>query len=198
MSRDYTVKKALPQNRYGRLTVIGNAKGGWLCRCDCGAEKVVRTQALKSGSTQSCGCYQAAVRTRARSHGMTHDPIYRLWVSMMDRCYRSNVPNFRFYGARGITVCERWHTFQNFHADMGDRPEGTSLDRIDNSRGYEPENCRWSALTAQSRNTRRNRHLTLNGRTATVAEWSEITGLSPQTIASRLRRGKSVEEALQT
>jgi hypothetical protein len=196
MPRDYTAKKPLSHTRYGRLEVIGNAKGGWLCRCDCGTEKVIRTQALTSGATQSCGCYQDSVRHRARSHGMTYEPIYRLWVSMVDRCTRPSVPNFAFYGARGITVCERWRTFENFYADMGNRPDGMSLDRRDNTRGYEPENCRWAALKVQSRNTRSNRLLTLNGKTATVAEWAELLGMPPQTIASRLRRGKSIEQAL--
>lgn len=196
MPRDYTIKKALPHSRYGRLTVIGNAKGGWLCRCDCGIEKVVRAQCLKTGATQSCGCYQKDVRARPWKHGKTYDPIYRLWVSMMDRCYRSNVPNFAYYGGRGIRVCERWHTFENFYADMGDRPDGHSLDRTDNAGNYEPSNCRWAPLTAQSRNMRSNRRLTLNGVTRPLVEWAELRGIPPQTVAGRLRRGKSIEQAL--
>lgn len=197
MPRDYTIKKALPQSRYGRLTVIANAKGGWLCRCDCGTEKIVRSQALTTGATKSCGCANLERVRAPRTHGMTYTPIYRLWVSMMDRCYRENVPNFQFYGARGITVCERWHTFEHFYADMGERPEGHSLDRHPNNNGnYEPGNCRWARLTDQSRNMRSNRLLTHDGVTRPLVEWAELLGIPPQTIAGRLRRGKSIADAL--
>lgn len=196
MPRDYTAKAPLPQSRYGRLSIIANAKGGWLCRCDCGTEKVVRAQALKSGSTKSCGCYQKSVRRQPRTHGMTYTAIYRLWVSMKDRCYRESVPNYPFYGGRGIKVCERWHTFTNFYADMGQRPDGHSLNRINNDGDYEPANCRWSKLSEQSRNTRRNRMLTLDGTTRSLIEWAELHGLHPETLASRLRRGWPLSRAL--
>lgn len=197
MARDYTLKKPLPQSRYGRLTVIGNAKGGWLCRCDCGTEKVVRAQCLKSGATQSCGCYQRDVRQRPWKHGMTYKPIYRLWVSMVDRCTRQNVPNYPLYGGRGIRVCERWMTFENFYADMGDRPEGMSLDRIDSDGNYEPSNCRWATAKQQANNVRRNVLLTHNGKTQSIGLWAAELGIGIQTIRTRINRGASPEAALQ-
>lgn len=197
MTRDYTVKKPLPQSRYGRLSVIKNAKGGWLCRCDCGAEKIVRAQALKTGATQSCGCYKAEVRHRPWKHGMTYKPIYRLWVSMIDRCTRPNVPNFKSYGARGIKVCERWQTFENFYADMGDRPDGKTLDRIDQNGNYELGNCRWATHKVQARNRRDNRLITMNGETKPLIAWCESFGLSPLTVSGRLRRGATLEAAFQ-
>lgn len=197
MPRDYTFKKALPQSRYGRLTVISNAKGGWLCRCDCGNEKVVRTQCLKVGTAKSCGCLKAEKPGGRTTHGMTYKPIYRLWVSMVDRCYRENVPNFKFYGGRGIRVCDRWRTFLNFYADMGDRPEGCSLDRIDNAGNYEPSNCRWAPHTVQHANRRGTRTLTYKGKTQALADWSRETGVALITIRGRLNRGATPEAALQ-
>lgn len=197
MPRDYTLKKPLPQTRYGRLSVIANAKGGWLCRCDCGTEKVIRTQGLKSGAAQSCGCSLQLIRNRPTKHGMSKTSSYRLWVSMMDRCSRPSVPNFSYYGGRGIKVCERWQTFENFHADMGERPEGMTLDRIDTNGNYEPSNCRWASHQQQGANRRNNRMLTLNGVTKPLPLWCSELGLNPVTVSGRLRRGASPEAALQ-
>lgn len=197
MPRDYIAKKPLPQIRYGRLTVIANAKGGWLCRCDCGTEKVIRTQALKNGATQSCGCYQDSVRHRPKTHGMSQAPIYRLWVSMLDRCTRPNVPNYKSYGGRGITVCPRWTVFENFYSDMGNRPDGMTLERKDNHGPYEPGNCHWASHQVQGRNRRNNRLITVRGETKPLIVWCETYGLSPITVATRLRRGATLEAAFQ-
>ena len=116
---------------------------------------------------------------------------------MMQRCYIETVPNYASYGGRGIRVCERWHQFENFYKDMGDRPEGMSLDRIDNNGDYEPSNCRWTTFKTQHANRRNNRNLTLNGHTKCIAEWANELNLHPATIRNRLRRGASDEEALQ-
>jgi hypothetical protein len=119
---------------------------------------------------------------------------------MTARCYQPKCKEFRLYGARGITVCERWkgyHGFENFCADMGERPSGTSLDRIDNDGQYSPENCRWATQRQQARNSRKNRLLTLGDRTACIAEWAEITGISQYTIRQRVAKlGWSDERAL--
>ena len=130
-------------------------------------------------------------------HGMTKTPAWRAWNSMMDRCYREGVPNYGSYGGRGITVCERWHTFANFYADMGDRPEGMSLDRIDNDGPYSPDNCRWATSKDQARNRRNNNILALNGEERCIKDWSELLGIHPATIRNRLRRGATAEQALQ-
>ena len=115
---------------------------------------------------------------------------------MKARCLNTNAPNYTSYGGRGITICERWMSFVNFLADMGERPPGTSLDRIDNDRDYCPDNCRWATPRQQSRNTRIARLITFNGETMRVVEWAERLGLNEYIIRSRLKYGWSVERAL--
>jgi hypothetical protein len=112
---------------------------------------------------------------------------------MRQRCGNPRHPAWDDYGGRGIKVCDRWDRFENFLADMGERPAGTSLERIDNSRGYEPGNCRWATRTDQNRNTRASHNLTYDGQERSIAEWSEVTGIPYRTIMSRLRYGWSAD-----
>jgi len=130
---------------------------------------------------------------------MSGTPIYTLWLNMKCRCYDPQAINYERYGERGVSVCERWRTsFQNFYQDMGNIPApGYSIERIDNEGNYTPENCRWATPKEQARNTRRNRMLTHKGKTLSVAEWSEITGIGSTTIRQRLDGCNwSVDEAL--
>jgi hypothetical protein len=136
----------------------------YLCRCDCGNEATVRGASLARGNTRSCGCLRreatAAMGKARATHGHTvghkPTPTFNSWSSMRDRCNRVTGPNYANYGGRGITVCDRWvDSFENFLADMGERPVGTSLDRIDPFGNYEPGNCQWSTPTAQARNRRK-------------------------------------------
>lgn len=137
----------------GKRTSTGRALRSWICVCDCGKQLEVRTQDLRYGSTKSCGCYNLSIASaRATKHGGVRTPTYKSWSAMLKRC--RDVSDLR-YGGRGITVCERWYSFSNFLADMGERPRGTSIDRIDVNGNYEPSNCRWATAKEQGRNTRR-------------------------------------------
>lgn len=157
-------------NRYGRLVVVSylGKKGKshlWNCRCDCGQEKIIYANNLKKGDSKSCGCLQKEiVSIKNTTHGMTETPMYDVWQSMKWRCVNPENHNYKHYGGRGITVCERWlHSFENFFADMGLRPSPElSIDRIDNNGNYELSNCRWATKGEQNSNTRRNNKVATN------------------------------------
>lgn len=123
-------------------------------------------------------------------------PEYRSWMQMAQRCANQKNPAFSRYGGRGIRVCDRWASFDNFIADMGPRPAGTSIDRIDNDGGYEPGNCRWATTTEQARNQKKTRRLTLGDETLPVSEWAERLGVSAKTLWTRIYAGWSVERVL--
>jgi hypothetical protein len=126
-----------------------------------------------------------------------NNPSWRSWWGMIRRCYYARATRFERWGGRGITVCERWKTFEGFLADMGEKPEGSSLERIDNDKGYSPENCKWATPKEQARNTRRNRLLTFNGITLPLVSWVERTGLKRTAITQRIDSyGWTIEQAL--
>ncbi len=188
--------------RFGRLKVIAwdriNKWGAhyWLCLCDCGEKRIVPGFRLRRGSTKSCGCLQKQlVKERSTTHGKRHHPIYYIWRSMLSRCSRPMATDYSRYGARGIKVCKRWQKFENFYADMGDRPVGpkNTLDRIDNEKGYSPRNCRWASHAEQARNTSTTRLITFKGRTLCIAEWAREYGIRYSSMQYRLRRHGSVE-----
>jgi len=139
------------------------------------------------------------VAYRNRKHGLYRTPSYRSWQKMRARCLNTNHKHYSNYGGRGITICERWNDFRNFFADMGERPEGMTLERIDNSKGYSPENCRWATRKEQQNNMRRNRILQLNGKSMNLTQWAEYLGIKRKTLEKRLNIfGWSVERALTT
>lgn len=171
------------------------------CACACGAERAVSYANLTSGVTKSCGCLRREILIqRQTKHGQSHGrvtPTYACWKSLRNRCANPNEQYYHLYGGRGITVCERWQSFENFLADMGERPSDKhSIDRIDNDGNYEPGNCRWATLTEQNNNNRRNVLIEHNGRIQTVAQWAEETGLSWSAIRKRLLRGMSGSDAV--
>jgi hypothetical protein len=134
----------------------------------------------------------------SKSNGGRPTPTYESWVAMHTRCTNPKHPKFRLYGGRGITVCERWASFEAFLADMGERPKGTTLDRIDNDRGYERGNCRWATDSEQNSHRSNNHLVKFTGVTCTLAEWARRTGLLKSTIRMRLASGWDVERALTT
>ena len=200
----------LQGKKFGRITVIErgeNAKNGtarWLCRCDCGNYKLVRNDKLRYGEVVSCGCYlKEKGRKQLTTHGLLNELYGReLRKSLSAMKYRCNNPHcsqYKNYGARGIKVCEEWETsfaaFYQWAINHGYK-KGLSIDRIDNNKGYSPDNCRWIPLVKQQRNKRNNRLVSFNGKTACVAEWCETTGLTHACIVSRLEHKWTVEETL--
>jgi hypothetical protein len=186
---------------FGRLRVIGpaertrNNETAWYCQCSCGNVCIKPTRSLRVNNIRSCGCLKRENKANWK-HGQRRNPIYKCWHSMIQRCTNPNNSSYADYGGRGITVCERWQHFMNFYADMGERPLNMTLDRVDNNGPYSPENCRWATTSEQSRNTRHTRMITFNGRTQCLQDWATEIGISHATIASRLKRGKTVGEAL--
>ena len=163
----------------------------WLCRCDCGNEVSVATGSLRCGETQSCGCLRREITgQRTRTHGLSRKSgTYAVWVGMRDRCFCVTDTSYHRYGGRGITVCERWSSFENFLADMGERPPGMTIDRIDNNGPYSPENCRWATNLEQSRNKRTSILITVGSETLCLSEWADRTGIDYWTLHGRIRRG---------
>lgn len=127
---------------------------------------------------------------------MRNSPTYQTWADMLNRCRNPNARQFKNYGARGIVVCERWHSFANFHADMGERPAGLTIERKDNDGDYCKENCKWASRAEQRRNQCDCRHIEIDGSRKTVEEWARHVGLAPMTILRRLRRGIGGRDAV--
>lgn len=193
---------ALEGWRFGRLVVLEKShKGGrgeiyWRCQCDCGSTLSTRAASLRTGRTQSCGCLH---KERISTHHMTGLPTFKSWESMKQRCTNPASPDFHNYGGRGITVCDSWlHSFDSFLADMGERPKGMTLGRIDNEKGYEPSNCAWVTARDQQRNRRNTRKILHNGAVKTIYELAEQTGLSPKLIGDRLYAGWDVSKVFAT
>lgn len=172
----------------------------WLCRCDCGAEKVVAGVALRNGLTQSCGCLHVeSAAALNRRHGQYLSRTYKTWAGMIQRCTNPRKRYYEHYGGRGILVCDRWRNdFESFRADMGECPEGLSLDRIDVNGNYEPSNCRWATRAEQMNNTRTVTRLTVDGATKTLHEWASEKGINPRTLQKRLNSGWSHQNAVTT
>ena len=192
--------KAYPAvgEKVGRWTILAVDSDYRQCRCDCGTESRILTQNLRSGLSKSCGCLKKEVlRSIHLTHGSSISRTYRIWRNMLNRCQNPNVPHYYRYGGRGIVVVERWLSFEQFKADMGECPPGHSIDRYPDKDGpYSPENTRWATPKQQGRNQRSNRVLTHDGRTQTLVEWAEEFGIASRTLWVRLHRGWTMEQAL--
>lgn len=182
------VKEIALGTRFGNWEVLGKGtpmrgRTMWRSRCKCGAIHDLSGSALRGGRTKSC---QDCNRTR---HGKARTRVYRIWQLMRDRVKNPNAPNYHLYGARGIGISIEWESsFEKFYADMGDPPQGTSLDRKDNNKGYSKDNCRWATPKEQARNMRTNRVVEFNGYSRCVSEWAEHLGISKTTLSKRLKR----------
>lgn len=199
--------KDLTNQRFGRLTVLefkGVSKSRsalWLCKCDCGNVKIVRSRDLVREHVKSCGCLKTELPSkRFSTHKLSKHRLYKIWDAMKHRCLNPNSSGFYKYGGRGITICDEWkNDFKAFYdwAMNNGYGEGLTIDRIDNNGNYRPNNCRWVDVKIQGRNKRNNRLLTCKGETHCLSEWVELLGFKNHTtILSRLRRGWSIERAL--
>lgn len=197
----------LTGKRFGRLIVNGRALGRadkqtyWNCTCDCGSSHVVNGRHLKSGEVGSCGCLmrEMTLAGRHRTHGKSRTPTYNCWAAMISRCGNPNNQDYADYGGRGISVCDRWLSFENFLTDMGEKPVGRySIDRRRNSEGYKPGNCRWATPVEQSNNRRSSRIVIWDGASQTLAELVRAKGASYSRTMNRIRSGWSLEAAICT
>jgi hypothetical protein len=198
--------KNMSGKQFGRL-VVGNIshkdKRGnwhWNCKCECGNLCIINGASLRSGFTQSCGCYKKdAQYSTFLQHGVANTKLAAVRTHMLQRCYNIKNKSYHNYGGRGITVCEAWRTnpisFYDWAFSSGYKV-GLSLDRINNDGNYEPDNCRWVGRKEQSNNTRANHYITYKGETKTIANWTEELQFSNGLISSRLLKGWTEEEAL--
>lgn len=174
------------------------------CLCDCGKEVVgLYFSNVKKGGTKSCGCMRGKLIGEShKTHGLSKDPLYPCWKAVVRRCTVPKSKDYERYGGRGIKVCDRWlesdgRGFLNFKEDMGNRPDGFSIDRIDVDGDYEPSNCRWASDDQQRRNKRNSVMLTFNGETKNLTDWADVLGVSRDLLWDRYKvLGWSVEDTL--
>lgn len=185
------------------LPILENSKTRYLCKCDCGKEVKVIASQLTKGLVKSCGCLKSIMGKKMSAinfitHGMSGCSEYKIWSSMIQRCTNINDKKYPTYGAVGVAVCERWlHSFENFYADMGKKPNGLTLDRYPDKNGnYEPSNCRWATYAQQNRNYSRNVNIEINGIEKCLKDWCNIYGKNYSAVNSRRRKGMSPINAL--
>lgn len=191
----------LTGKRFGMLLVISKAEevSIWNVACDCGVIKTIKAGYLTHGQTKSCGCLKKMRGVRNMTHGKSRTRAYKSWLKMRQRVFDVNNNRYAEYGARGITICERWASFENFFSDMGERPDGRfSIERIDNNGNYCPENCRWATPKEQGRNTRSNCIITAFGETMCATDWAKKLGLQVGTFNMRRKLGWTMEEIKNT
>lgn len=208
------IYKDITGQKSGRLTAIkrvGSNKNGnsiWLCECDCGNKTKVRLPDLTSNRTKSCGCLQKEKASKiSKIHGLSINKsgdrprLYRIWLNMKQRCNNQNASKYKNYGGRGISVCNEWKDYINFHnwSKNNGYKDSLTLDRINNNGDYCPDNCRWVTYREQNLNSSQNHLITYNGQTMTITEWAEYLNIKRATLYSRiLEYGWPVEKAINT
>ena len=198
--------------KYGKLTPISETRrtrGSCtdrmiLCRCDCGNEKLVRVYSLVSGATKSCGCTalkHASEKVPLHRHGLRYSRLYHIWVDMKQRCYNPCHAAYKRYGGAGITVCDEWKSDPSKFFEWAKKNgynEKLTVDRIDNEKGYCPENCRLASMKEQARNRRNTKRFSYNGSEKTLPEWAEETGIPYQILIKRINAGWPLQKAICT
>lgn len=194
--------KDLTGIRFGRLiakerTRYKNKESGWICICDCGNEHIVSTKCLTGGRVRSCGCL-ARDMNPSKTHGESRTRLYGIWASMKYRCKRKSGKDYYRYTLRGIRVCDEWQAFEPFKewAIANGYTDDLTIDRIDNDKGYSPDNCRWATHKQQGLNKRTTKYITIGNETLTAVEWSERTGIAYATILWRLKKGWTPYDAV--
>lgn len=183
---------------FGSLTVLSlsKSKGNgavWLCQCKCGNQKEIRASDMVQGKINSCGCEHAKrIAKVSTTHGMTNTRTYSIWQAMRLRCNRIN----QDYSCRGITYDDRWDSFENFYLDMGEVPEGMSIDRIDVNGNYTKENCRWATQDQQANNKRSSVFIEWQGKKQTITQWAKELGMKPDKLRARYRYGWPLERMM--
>lgn len=207
---------SLPKNvidmtgqHYGRYTVLEyigqnkDHKAVWKCRCECGTIKNVSGKDLRSGNTKSCGCYNRdkAMQNPALwkpKHGLSKHPLHQVWSDIKTRCYNKKDRSYKWYGARGIKLCDVWMDFKAFYewSIKNGYENGLTLDRINPNGNYSPDNCRWVGMKIQQNNRRNNKMLNINGVSKTMSEWADEYDVNYRLVKSRIRAGWTPEKAL--
>ena len=193
-------------HKFGKLTVIKNVGTNkrhntlWLCKCECGNNKIVARDKLITGNTKSCGCLKKQhCSSLHKTHSLSNTKIGYTWRGMKSRCYNPKNENYKNYGGRGIKVCDEWlNDFMNFYnwSINNGYKEDLSIDRINSDGNYEPNNCRWITWKEQTRNTRRNRMITYNNEAHCLAEWAEILGIDYCKLKNKINKTKDFQEAI--
>lgn len=188
--------------RFNNLTVLSRAENSgkrvmWKCLCDCGGEIITRSDSLKTGHTVSCGCVSKTRLAQHREkHGKVGSRVYSIWQGMKNRCINESSASYSMYGGRGIYVCDEWLDFNTFYKDMGDPPKSSSIERIDNNKGYCKENCKWATSYEQSRNKRSNVNISWNGKKMVLEDWAAHLNINIHTLYARVIRYKwTIERA---
>jgi len=194
----------LTGQRFTRLVVVGRApnksekdtNARWHCRCDCGRMCIAYGQDLRREKFKSCGCLNAE---RIYKHGQSRTKEYRTWLTMRQRCENPMNGAYKQYGGAGVTVCERWMSYEAFREDMGPAPTPRhTIDRIDGTKGYEPGNCRWATYAEQNRNLKRNVVVEIDGVRKVLADWCDHYGSNRKSVAARIRNGWDIVDAIRT